>query len=464
MKINYIHNISLLLALAAAMPVITGCDNRDIGDDPEAFGADALRVEANVANTRPARSYQAEGTVTDGTYNLTFPTTVTDQYNVGEVNFGVSTENPQIGYVTLPGTLPLKWLAVGGGSTPTLYLDNIPRTIPGATNQPVITFTGADNPYVAAPFDSIDGNNDLLWSAQMFSRNSGTLHFDLQHSMARVKLMITADNTNGVIDLTNATVKITNLNPTPLSFSRLDGILNLDTENFSAYTDLTFVDPEDDDRSWIQIYEPSENMVTYQSPDFVLPPQDLLQDNNRPHLVITLENGDSFSGILPSAMLINDGSHPEPSYPVALSFLSQHVLMIRTVVTDEPPSLNFMPVYVMKWVDKGSFDEEAHQSGIYTPDEFYKLIDYYTRGNVFQLDRYGKQKEVNGEEKWYFDFWSSVVLDYDHIHGMMPVNDEAGDFTFVYNNFTILVNYGGSDEDAVPVDPTTLYNIVTGRQ
>ena len=460
MRLNHIYNI--YIALIAIMFSAVGCSNDNLEDSSESGDA-VILVRADIDNTLQSRAYQAEGTVKDGVYNLTFPTTVTDKYNIGEVRFGITTENPQIGYVTLPGNLPLKWLSVGGGSTPTLYLDNVPRSIPGATTEHIVTLPQTDNPYIAAPFDSISGSNDLLWGAKMFQRNAGTLHFDLQHAMARVRIRVTADNTNGDIDLTGATVKITNLNQTPLSFNRLEGTLALDTDNLEAYSELVFVNPDDENLDWIwsHNYQPTENKTVYQSRDFVLPPQDLLQDNNRPQLIITLKNGNTYSGILPSAMLIYDGSHTEPSYPVALSFLSQYVLTIRTVITEEPPSLNFMPVYVMRWVDKGSFDEEAHQSGIYLASEFYKLIDYYNRGNVFQLDRYGKQKDIDGNKIWVFDFWSSVVLDYDMIHGNMLVNSQAGEFTFSYNNFSIFVKYDDSDDGIKPVNPSTLHDILT---
>lgn len=450
---------TLFVLLTAVLLSATSCDNRHIGEGGSELDSPMVNIEANIDHNRQSRAYQPEGPVIDGTYNLTFPNT-NNQYNIGEVRFGLTAENPQIGYVTLTGNLPLKWLSVGGGSTPTLYLDNVPRHINGATTDSEITFTTSDNPYIAAPFDSIEGSNDLLWGSKMFQRNAGTLRFDLQHAMARVRLMITADNTNGDINLNNATVKITNLNQTPLSFNRLEGSLSLNTEELEAYSDLIFVDPSNNELQWVNTYSPSDGLIVYQSPDFVLPPQDLLQDNNRPQLIITLDNGVSYSGILPSAMLIYDGTHSEPSYPVALSFLSQYVLTIRTVITEEPPSLTFMPVYVMRWVDKGSFDEEAHQSGIYTSAEFYKLIQYYNNGNVFQLDRYGKQKDVEGNKIWFFDFWNSIVLDYETIRGSMPENSTAGPFTFQFNNFKVFVKYNDTDEGTLLVNSQQLYDIV----
>lgn len=458
MKISRIYKYIFSFCLTAVLLTAAGCND---GPEPTTDDTTAIYIQAEVSHNSQARSYIPEGTVEEGDYNLTFPSTVSGQYNIGLVSFGESPENPQIGIVKLAGGTPLKWLTVGGGATPTLYLDNIPRTETGASTSTTVTFSDSSNPYMAAPFDSIEGTNDLLWGAKMFQRNAGTLHFDLQHAMARVRLMVTADNTNGEIDLTGATVRITNLNLKPVSFDRIEGTLQLDTESADAYADLVFVDPENGGPDWLNSYESDGNKTVYQSPDFVLPPQDLLQDDNRPRLVIKLASGAEYSGILPSAMLIGDGVHAEPSYPVALSFLSQYVLTIRTVVTDEPPSLTFMPVYVMKWVDKGSFDEEAHQSGIYKAAEFYQLIEYYNRGKVFQLDRYGKQKETNGVETWHFDFWNSVTLDYNEIHGRMRENPTGGPFTFVFNNYTVSVQYGA--DDIRTVSPAQLYNIVTGQ-
>ena len=290
MKISQIYSSFFILSAIISLLSLSGCNDGKEGDNPAETGSPLVRVQADIDFNRQARGYQAEGTVVDGTYNLTFPTTVANQYNIGEVRFGLTTENPQIGYVTLPGNSSLKWLSVGGGSTPTLYLDNIPRTLNGTTNATEIIFSSTDNPYIAAPFDSIGGSNDLLWSSQMFQRNSGTLHFDLLHQMARVRLMITTDNTYGEIDLTDATVEITNLNQSPVSFNRLDGTFTLNTDA-EAYSDLVFVKPDDASKNWINIYTPSDEKKVYQTPDFVLPPQDLLQDDRRPKLIITLSNG-----------------------------------------------------------------------------------------------------------------------------------------------------------------------------
>ena len=197
----------------------------------------------------------------------------------------------------------------------------------------------------------------------------------------------------------------------------------------------------------------------------MLPPQGLFDDDRRSKLTITLANGTVYSGILPHAMEIddNDPAHTEPSYPVALSFLREHILTIRTIVTEDPPELSFMPVKVVKWVDKGRFTLEAHQAGVYTAAEFYKLIEYYSANNEYQLTRYGPlvTEEGTDVQKWAFDFFQSVVLEESKIKGMMKRTNGQKDFSFNFHNYTIYIKKAGS-EPAKATSPEELYNMVTG--
>ena len=423
-----------------------GCNGDSSGSSEQAA---EITVMAKITPEITSKAYQEEGPVEGGEYNLTFPSKDNNTYTVAKVTFGLSTDNPQIGHVTIGDDSPLKWLEVGGGSSPTFYLDNLPGRFrdKGTT----VDFPTEDNPnpYVAAIYDENgNGENDLLWGSKPVSRNTGTIHLDLNHVMARVRVEVTVDNTNGTIDLTDATVTLTNINQTPLSFNRLDGTLALDS-SLDSYTPLVLVDgPE---KKWDV---KSDN--THCTPDFILPPQDLLKDDNRPHLIIKTQSDGTYSGILPNVMLIPDGTHDgEPSYPVELSFLSRYVLTIRTVLTNDPPTLTFMPVYVVNWVDKGTYDLEAHQSGIYTAEEFYKMMEYYNDGNNYQLDRYGKKKDGT----WVFDLWHSIVLEYDKIKGKMTTNENCGSFSFNYNNYSVSVRNGNAEPTAV--DASRLHAILT---
>ena len=160
-------------------------------------------------------------------------------------------------------------------------------------------------------------------------------------------------------------------------------------------------------------------------------------------------------------MLIDDGSvnSTEPTYPVALYFLKEHILTIHTVITEEPPTLAFMPVWVMNWVYKGEFDSEAHQAGIYTAEELYKLIKYYQNKNTYQLQRYGSFD--NETETWTFDFWHSVVLDFEEIKEKMSSGEK---FQFRYNNYKVFVRSGEDDTiEPKSVTPDQLRDILRGN-
>lgn len=442
-----VSSLSVILLMAASCAA-----DRDIDNEPAEDAG--IVVIADMAKELLTRSYQESGTVMDGRYFMTYPNN-SNGYSLANVDFGVTPSNPQIGVVTVPPASQLKWLGVGGGSTPTFYLDNVSNELGNSTTVPL---PAVDNPYEAAPFDMTDGTNDLLWGLKQVGRNTGTIHFDLNHMMARVRVIITADNSNGEIDLNGATVTLTSINQKPVAFNRLDGSLELNPD-ISSYTDLVIVNEGD---GWLNdITTDDAGNLTYQTQDFVLPPQELLEDDHRPRLKITLKNGDSYTGILPSAMLIyTDGdTNPEPSYPVALSFLSQYILTIRTVVTDVPPELVFMPVWVMQWVDKGDFTIEAHQAGIYTAQEFYNLIRYYEEENEFQLQRYG-YKTDNG---WVFQFFHSTTLDYNQIYGRMREKPDLP-FEFNFTNFAQFVNTGTADNPELrQVTTSELWQIVNGQ-
>lgn len=467
-RLKYII-ISITALLIAGL---TSCSSEDILEEQDGY-SNFLRVSARVARNTQTRAYQDTGRVVSGKYYLSYPNT-SSQYTVATVDFDKeSATSPGLGIVTTSAGTELKWSEIGG-SPVNFYLDNVsPEMDQTNSNGAVVTFNPNNNPFVAAPFDSIKGTNDLLWGDKTVARDTKSLSFDLHHNMSRVKVQVMVaheENSVGEIDLQGATVKITNLYPKTVSYDRTTGSLELDS--LSGLESVTIVNPDMNGYNWAQTIRPTANIdtTTYLSPDIVLPPQALLEDENRPSLEIELPNGDVYTGILPHAMLIASSVDGSMTYPVTLSFLKEHILTIRTVITEEPPELAFMPVYVVDWVDKGEFTEEAHQSGIYTALEFYKLIDYYKKDNQYQLVRYGYTTVPPGstQRKWVFNFWSSVVLDYDDIFGSMTpgsVDSSAGlpyDFEFSYNNYTIYVKYGDGDDDTKSVSADELHNICTG--
>lgn len=467
-----------------------------------------FRVIAEVAQQVHSRAYDEYRYIRGGIYRLTYINTDNKSYYVADVDFHKENSEPGIGFVTVPSTDPvdrdLTWKKVGGGNTPEFYLDNVgddddtPKESKLVQNYNpatgIVSFTEKGKERYKAGlylgdqekdndgyFHGDEGSNDLLWGSTTANRNASPLNFNLHHCMARVKVQVTVDHTNdsdGELSLEGATVSISNLVHTPDSYNRLNGSLSLG-EN-PTYKDLVLVGKNDgtetdDEYNWATSVrldpkgKESESGTTevYTSCDFVLPPQDLLTDDRRPKLIIRLANGTVYSGILPHAMVIDDGGEnkDDKAYPVALSFLREHILTIRTLITEDPPELAFMPVWVVQWVEKDEFTIEAHQSGIYKADEFYKLIEYYNASNEYQLVRYGKLSgdgNSSGEDKWVFDFWHSVVLEQSQIAGCMVPGNGKKDFSFNFNNYTIFLK-NGQDSTPEELTATALYNLVTGK-
>lgn len=457
------------LLVGTALAAVAACSSEEAPVVPPEAG-DTFTVTAEVARQLYSRGYQKSGDVENGTYYLSYPLAAGNSYNLATVNFGVEGSDPKMGVVTDSDGKELKWIDISQG-TPTFYLDNVaPDVATGEESTLTRIVFGNDNPYKAALFDEKDGKNDLLWGTTTARHGFNTVDFELHHCMSRLRVEVTVDKTNehfpGDLNLGGATVEISSIRQTPRAYNRFDGSLELDTLDASGsnyetvYSTLTLVNPGDAELTWDGdpiVDETNENKMTYTTKDFVLPPQGLLGDANRPRLTIKF-NGRTYSGILPHAMLIGD-------YPVALYFLREHILTIRTVITEEPPELAFMPVWVVEWVDKGEFTVEGHQAGIYRPEEFYKLIGYYESYNEYHLPRYGRLvTEGEGEsatEKWRFDFFRTVTLEYGRIQGKMEL--QSKDFSFNFNGYAVYVQYP-NESDPKQVDEQKLYNIVTGRE
>ena len=480
---RYISCLKVALGCLLALPAVVSCTN-EVPEivDPET-GA-SITVSADIANTLFSRTYIEKGQVDKGTLYISYPTTSNNVYATLPVQFGVEGVSPQIGLVqTGDPDKKFAWTMVSDFATPTFYLDNV--SIDGYTvdrEAPnIVIFDDTNNPFRAGKFDDENGTNDLLWGEKQVSRQStNTLVFDLHHYMSRIRLEITVDKTNVADDdfdlETGAKVSISSINQTPVSYNRLDGTLALDSEpkdGVSPYSELTFVNigseiEAKDVIGWAK--EPqqdpaNEKVWVYTTYDFVVPPQGLLDDENRPRLTIETKNGKTYSGILPHAMLITDPNKPgdtELTYPVTMYFLKEHILTIRTRITEEPPTLSFMPVQVVQWVDKGTFSLEGHQAGLYFAQEFYKLIGYYTNYNEYQLTRYGTKSPVeqgSSVYKWTFPVFRSFTVKYEDVYGKMVPGGEKLDFEFVFNGYSVFVTKDGETKS---VTPNQLSGIVKG--
>ena len=434
-------------------------DQQDVID---ADNTQSLKISAQLSQTAISRSYQEDGPVEGGTFYLTYP----DKNNanvLAYVNFGVEGTNPAIGIVKLPSNnnnTELIWDKIGGGTTPTFYLDNVPLEKSDPDNPIIVTFSDEYKPFIAGVFDEEEGTNDLLWSSKAETRGVNNLNFDLHHNMARLKVIVTVDKSNSAdetaLDLKYATVSISNLILEPVSYNRTDGTLSLG-ENL---TDTNFKLVSPDGNKWkFEPEESDDNLLHYITRDFVLPPQNLLEDSNRPRLTITLSNGRTYSGVIPYAMTVIDSTYPEPGYPMTLSFLKEHILTIHTVVTEDPPELSFMPVYVVEWVDKGNFSLDGHQAGIYSASEFYSMIEYYNYSDEasrnYQLQRYG----TNSDNSWNFVLWNTITLEFTQIAGRMVPENGKPEFSFSFSGYGVYIL---NRNESKKVEPDQLIKIVKG--
>ena len=445
-----IKNLFLLLLFISFLLSLYSCSEQH-EELPEAEGY-ALRINARTSEVIYSRD-DDDPYVKSGIFYLSYISTANgNPYNVATVDFNREGVTPGIGIVTLPGGEELQWNNIGGDSQPMFYLDNVGATSDNPSDPMIVEFTD-NNPYIAGLYQGDRNSNDLLWGSRSEKRNTGTINFDLHHNMARFRVQITVDQINGDIDMNGAKVEITSLAQTPSSFNRQDGTLYL-VENYSS---LTLVDDRENDLDWdsIEYDGTDDNITVYTTKDFVIAPQMLQENEDRPRLRITLKNGTVYSGIIPYAMTVTDFTHPE-GYPMTLSLMKEHILIIKTLVTEDPPELVFMPVYVVEWVDKGEFFIDGHQAGLYSADEFYKLIGYYQSNNEYQLLRYGTYSE--SEKKWHFVCWNSFTLEKSNILGEM-VNGPNFDFNF--NGYTIFVQPDSSEPEEVT--ETELYNLVKGN-
>ena len=461
MSRNTIYQSTGHLTIAAIFTIVAACSSEEISvTHPEEEGK-TLTIIAEVARQVHSRA-TADEYITKGTYYLTYPPASGNlTHNVAPVKFGNSDMDPGFGVVSVPEEKGLKWSGIKNESITTFYLDNVDPVDNQGEPSLTIVFDDNNNPYKAG---ILSEENDLLWGVTEVARNTtNTIFFDLHHYMAGIKVEVTVDPTyaeEGELNLEGAVVEISSIRQTPISYNRLDGSLELPTvsqetgeEYDKVYQTLTLVDESKKEGAegrieWFETKENGDNLTkTYVTQNFVLPPQDLLENEYRPHLIIK-KDGKEYSGILPHTMFLYNGNYE--NYPVTLSFLKEHILTIRTLISEDPPELAFAPVEVVQWVDKGEFDLEAHQAGIYKAEEFYKLIEYYNDNNEYQLVRYGR-KDESGE--WVFDFFSSVTLEDGKVRGKIT-NGPTG-FSFNFNGYSV---YIGSQQ----VSDSELHQILTG--
>ena len=441
---------------------ITACSS----EQPIPENSTVIRVGAEVNTEVRSRTYYPEGAVTTGQFYLTYHPNSTS-YSVATVDFDKSM-GAGFGIVTTPAGTELEWGDILGANSQTFFLDNVPTTLGiGTTGRSTLVeldnlLPGA-NPFIAAPFDSINGTNDLLWGRDVETRGASTLNFSgnnsLNHMMSKVMVQVQVANSEfGDIDLSNATIVLTNICQTPLTYDRTTGVLDLGENPEGA--DLTIVGG-DSGQSWNSaVRTSSDENVCYTSASFVVPPQSLAIDQTRTQLIIYVNDEENtvYSGYLPYAMELENG------YPMALSFLSSYSLLIRTMITPDAPELVFMPVQVINWVNKGSYPLESRQAGIYTTREFLNMMSqYYPNYNSYQMAHYGFTSDPDNGP-WYINIRRALELNYDDIYNKMPLytNPDGVPVVYSFNSHRYVIQVTYSDGSVKNVTDEELLSITSG--
>lgn len=553
MKIKQIKILSSLLLIGSVGSLWSCRDDLSYNGGEDLFEDGSIRIGASVAAAQATRDGDAEsfyiesGTVDKGLFTITYPyyyqtintglNTWRHLYDYGEVTFGYEgmKETGIAVKIKNNDSEPLRWADTGSsanqgiyvrsgvsydGDSATLYMDNVSRTdfvalqSGGTVHQRdsliSINTNPEKNPYKASVFDTVNGTNDLLWGKARAKKYDRYINFKLHHNMSRliVKVVVEdgADESKLKLSLDRANVRIENILTEPLTYNRLtgdllfvrqsNGVLSADEISETQYHpfDLVTYDESMEMATWKNrsLREEGQNKdLIYETEDFVVPPQILKTDANRPRLVITipfedyndgLELGNqfnqdgyvTFSGLLPRSMFMQDeGTSGQGQVPVRLDFLKEHVLTITTKMKPGDPELEFLPVTVEKWVNKGNYLPLANQAGIGNFSDFMDMIRYYQDKNDFQLGRYGFKDNISTQysgldsviQGWHFQFRATnIVLPIDSIQGqMIPNADGTKYYVMDLRNRIQLIEMPDGTQRELPMVTisTVLYDILT---
>ena len=438
--------------MLGALLLFASCSEDDgLNSRPATGGDDVVRISASLAPMVESRAYQEQGTIESGQYFMTYPNYPENAtHSVCTVNF-----HDGFGVTTTQNGKELKWMEVGSLTYDTeltnFFLDNVPppEDNPNATTVP---FTDKYNPFVAGEFDNVEGKNDLLWGyIQPKLNTTEEINIGIHHYMSRVSVIVTVNNSSenaNKILFDKGSVKISNVVHEGVSFNRLNGTIDLGPE--PEYKDLVLTDGGD----WQSITpdEERQGIVYYQSKNFVIPPQELRTDIDRPRLILNvpMEDGSirSYSGVIPRIMFVNGvpanlGFDPEKNLTLKVK-LSADLLKIEEVVAE-----------LQDWIDKGTFILSGARSDVKDQKELYELIDLYNNlEDELDLRKFGFYEDG----LWKFDLFTIIRLyEGDDSHYMYIDEDAVFDklagsmadgpdfrFIFGYDDLWIYWNDGTS--------------------
>lgn len=508
--------LKLAFCIAAMLPALTACvaDDFDLGEgSPE----DVICFQAAVVpiTTTRANHYIAEGEVSEGTYGVLYkaPTQKSSSWpslqitcEPATVDFGYE-EGPTTGFAYYESDgkrKDLKWSKVygKGSSSVPFFIHNVqdPSRYTWDTYGNTMTFkkdSEGHYPYYFSPLDKEFGTNDLLCGSVEATNKTGKIVVPLNHilSLLKVQIEVYAASDEFFVDLSRAEVTFGTILSEISMFAPYRA-----TEFFYGSSSppqgqqsvpkvVTMVDPADKTNlCWdgdpvegsLTTEDGVYSKMTYTTKEFVVPPQSVPYNSStkRPMLIVKVPKEDAtgshasdgyvtYSGYIPDIMFETDADGNITGWtPLTLAFNSGYEVTITATINSPETELNFAPVKVETWVDKGVYNLSPKQAGIYKPEQFYAMAEYYRQGRFEELGRFGYW---DSEGNFVPQFWANVTLDKEKVlDSMRPESGELpAPFYFVFNNYTVSLTDGnGNISDALKDSPgeLELYSMVTGRQ
>lgn len=475
-------------------------------EDVVSFRAAVTPVTATRAN-----HYIAEGEISEGTFGVLYkaPTQLSSSWpnlqitcDHATVDFGYD-EGPTTGFAYYESDgkrKDLKWSKVYGKGTSSVpfFMHNVtdPSTYTWDNYGNTMTFKrGADGhyPYYFSPLDKVNGTNDLLCGTVDATNKTGKIVIPMNHVMSLLKINVEvfASSDEFFVDLSRAEVTFGNILTEISMFAPYRH-----TEFFYGSSSppqgqqavpkiATMIDPEDrTNLCWdgepvagsVTTEDGVFSKMTYSTKEFVVPPQSVPYNSSakRPMLSVRVPKEDAvgsqgadgyvtYSGYIPDIMFETDANGNITGWtPLTMAFKSGYEVTITASINSPETELSFAPVKVETWVDKGVYNLSPKQSGIYKPEQFYAMAEYYKAGRFDEMERFGYW---DADGNFVVQFWANVALDMNRINGCMK-GGHGTPFYFMFNNYTVTLDDGNGNETGSLKDSPgemELYTIVTGE-
>ena len=430
-----------IMVVAVMGVLIAACSNHELNEETGLNVNDPLEISVTINETLQSRA-ESEPAVGDYYFSYIGKSTTT-KYTVLKVVLDQEGKGTPI-----LNNKKLTWSDINTNVNNSFVLDNVPKTDGFTTTtstasinlQEIKLEDGSDvSLYDAAPAPEQNGTgNDLVWGTVKVKDVSNAplsyVHFGLKHLMSMLTFKIDSKDETIKSILNNPEkidVKLYRVITKPSTYNRLTGAISIDGSTAPISKDNPIT---------LDIIE-SEQNGSVTTENWIFPPQEFIK-NPRPILSITLSNGDgttnTFKGVLPETMSY------ENSYEL-LEFISGCHLTVNVELGNwENPQIQFRPVLVKKWVDKGDAQLNSNQVGVYTAEELKELVDAYNEDpseDNLTLCKYG----IFSDSKWTFYLWKNLTINdaskiFDNTTNPTKLNftTKAGyTFTFQSNGHTI---------------------------